>query len=94
MKSTRDEYDLEQTPARRVMLEHVLRRRIYTWAGEPLRKGVEEGRARFDREHREAYRDLQRAGLAHGEHITGAGYRAAEDWGLNPDDNLKGRVSA
>jgi hypothetical protein len=76
----------------REMLEHVVRGRIYTWAGEPLRRGVEEGHARFDREHRQAFVDLQHGGLVCGEHLTSTGYQAADTWGLNPDEHLKGLI--
>lgn len=92
MATDRDAYELDVTPARREMLEHVVRGRIYTWAGEPLRIGAQPQHERFSPEQLAAWRDLQRAGLVHGEHITGRGYRAADDWGLNPDANLKGRI--
>lgn len=78
------------TLVHREMLEHLVYSRIYTWAGEPLRRGVEEGRARFDLEHRRAFVDLQHAGFVCGEHLTEAGRKAARAAGLNPDERLEG----
>lgn len=83
---------IEMNQIHRMMLEHVVRGRIYTWAGEPLRKGAGAAFERFNREEREAFADLRRAGFVHREHITAAGYRVADAWGLDPDVNLKGRV--
>lgn len=82
MPTDRDAYDLEPSTERKTMLEQVLRGRVYTWAGTPLRKDVPAHEEAYDIAHTAAYKDLVRAGLVVGEHITGRGHRAAVDWGL------------
>jgi hypothetical protein len=74
------------------MLEHALRGRIYTWGGEPLRKGAPADLERFAPEQRAAWTDLVRGGLVIRDGITERGYQAADTWGLDPDVNLKGRI--
>jgi hypothetical protein len=78
----------------REMLEHAVRGRVYTWGGEPLRKGAPADLERFTPEHRAAWADLVRGGLvtSASASITERGYMAADTWGLDPDENLKGRI--
>lgn len=89
MSRDRDAYELEQTEARRHTLAQVLHGELGCPHGsDPVYIG----------RHRpgmhpmivpEAYRDLVRAGLVVGDVITGRGYRAAEDWGLEPDKHFR-----
>jgi hypothetical protein len=78
----------------REMLEHAVRGRIYTWAGEPLRKGAAAHAERFTTEQQAAWADLVRDGLvtSTSASVTARGYMAADTWGLDPDEHLKGRV--
>jgi hypothetical protein len=78
----------------REMLEHALRGRIYTWAGEPLRRGAPAVHERFTPELRAAWAELVRGGLvtSASASVTERGYQAADTWGLDPDVNLKGRI--
>lgn len=76
----------------REMLEHALRGRVYTWAGEPLRAGADARNERFSPEQQAAWADLLAGGLVIRDSITERGYQAAQTWGLNPDENLKGRI--
>lgn len=84
MSTDRDAYELEETEARRHTLAQVLHGELGCPRGSdpvyigPERAGVHPMIVP------EAYHDLVRAGLVIGEVITGRGYRAAEDWGLNP----------
>ena len=84
------------TLTHREMLEHAMRARIYTWAGEPLRRHHPASTERFTPEQRAAWTDLVNGGLVSPggsiASITERGYQAAETWGLNPDQNLKGRI--
>jgi hypothetical protein len=80
----RDAYDLEQTDARRHTLAQVLHGELECPRGaDPVYRGTPPS-GTHPLVVPEAYRDLARAGLVIGDQITGRGYRAAEDWGLDP----------
>lgn len=80
----RDGYELEMTDARRHTLAQVLAGELTCPRGaDPVFRG------KAPRGHHplivpEAYHDLVKAGLVVGDVITGRGYRAAADWGLDP----------
>lgn len=84
MTRDRDAYDLEQTDARRHTLAQVLAGELACPRGsDPVFRGVAP-KGTHPLVVPEAYHDLVKAGLVVGDVITGRGYRAAEDWGLNP----------
>lgn len=91
MSKDRDAYDLEQTEDRKHTLAQVLHGELACPHGtDPVFVG------KAPKGHHpivvpEAYRDLVRAGLVIGDVITGRGYRAATDWGLNPEQHFRRR---
>jgi hypothetical protein len=85
----RDAYELEETPARKHTLAQVLAGELACpRGGDPVFRGtVPPGTHPMVVP--EAYRDLARAGLVIGDVITGRGYRAAQDWGLDPGAHFR-----
>ena len=88
MSTDRDAYDLEETEARKHTLAQVLHGELSCPVGaDPVFRG-KAPKGHHPMVVPEAYRDLARAGLVIGDVITGRGYRAAEDWGLDPGSHF------
>lgn len=78
-KSDRDQYDLDETPERRMVLGMVLDKEIHTWAGDAISNATNQP---LEPNLQKAFHEITRAGLVVGQIFTGAGYAAAVDWGL------------
>lgn len=90
-KADRDAYDLEKTEARVHTLAQVLHGELACPRGaDPVFRG-RAPKGVHPLVVPEAYHDLVRAGLVVGDVITGRGYRAAQDWGLDPASHFGGR---
>lgn len=79
----------EQTKPRVAMLHEVVNERIYTWAGQPIRKYAPPADELFETPLQRAYRDLVDAGYVVGANVTQHGFELAEEWGLRPSEHVR-----